>query len=235
MVINPSISLLDEVKMQAQVLVPVLNALRAELGEDRANRLVLNALREWSRDMYRRVGESMTGSPKEKWAVLTAEAAPRIGTDIDVQMLKVESEAMEFNVMGCRYADFFRQLGEPELGAVLLCEVDNHVVEVAGPEVELTRTQTIMRGASYCDFRYRMKSGDGPKSGTVQHGVGPDALELGSSPRVGWCARRSSPSRCATNLTWNIYGGTPGTMVCAAKRREEPVDERSTRTIVGSV
>ena len=165
-VINPSISLLDEVKLQAQVLVPVLKALRAELGEDGANRLVINALREWSREVYRRVGASMVGSPREKWAALTAEAAPRIGTDIDVQMLKVDPDAMEFNVIGCRYADFFRQLGEPELGAVLLCEVDNHVAEVAGPEVELTRTQTIMKGASYCDFRYRMKSGDGPKSGT---------------------------------------------------------------------
>ena len=167
MVINPNISLLDQVKMQAQVLIPVLAALRAELGEEGANRLVINALREWSRDVYRRAGESMAGSPKEKWAVLTAEAAPRIGSDIDVQMLKLEPEAMEFNVMGCRYADFFRQLGEPELGAVLLCEVDDHVAEIAGPEVELTRTQTIMKGASYCDFRYRMKSGDGPKSGTV--------------------------------------------------------------------
>ena len=165
-VINPSISLLDEVKLRAQVLVPVLKALRAELGEDGANRLVINALREWSREVYRRVGASMVGSPREKWAALTAEAAPRIGTDIDVQMLRVDPDAMEFNVIGCRYADFFRQLGEPELGAVLLCEVDNHVAEVAGPEVELTRTQTIMQGASYCDFRYRMRSGDGPKSGT---------------------------------------------------------------------
>ena len=38
--INPEISLLDQVKMQAQVLVPVLRALRAELGKERADRLV---------------------------------------------------------------------------------------------------------------------------------------------------------------------------------------------------
>jgi len=91
--------------------------------------------------------------------------APRIGTDIDMQMLKAEPDAMEFNVIGCRYADFFRELGEPELGAVLLCEADNHVVDAAGPDVELTRTQTIMKGGSYCDFRYRMKSKDDPGSG----------------------------------------------------------------------
>jgi len=158
--VNPAISLLDEVKMQAQVLVPILRALRADLGEERANRLVISALREWSRDVFRRIAESMPGSSREKWAALMAEAAPRIGADIDMQMLRVEPEAMEFNVIGCRYADFFRQLGEPELGAVLLCEVDNHVVEAAGSDVALTRTQTIMKGGSYCDFRYRMKSQD---------------------------------------------------------------------------
>ena len=165
--INPNISILDQVKMQAQVLVPVLKALRAELGAERANRLVTNALREWSRDVYLRIGASMPGGPREKWMALNAEAMPRIGSDIDIQVLKQEAEAMDFNITGCRYADFFRQLGEPELGAVLLCEVDDHMAAVGGPEVEFTRSQTIMRGAAYCDFRYRMKSGDGPKSGAV--------------------------------------------------------------------
>jgi hypothetical protein len=165
--INPSISILDQVKMQAQVLVPVLKALRAELGEERADRLVTTALREWSRDVYLRIGASMPGGPREKWMVLNAEAMPRIGSDIDIQVLKQEADAMDFNITGCRYADFFRQLGEPELGAVLLCEVDDHMAAVGGPEVEFTRTQTIMKGATYCDFRYRMRGGDGPKSGAA--------------------------------------------------------------------
>ena len=79
-------------------------------------------------------------------------------------MLKREPEAVEFNVTGCRYADFFRQLGEPELGALLLCDMDVHLTElVGGPEVELTRTQTIMKGAQYCDFRYRLKTGTAAK------------------------------------------------------------------------
>ena len=156
--VNANISLLDEVKIQARVLVPVLRALRSELGAERANLLVINALREWSHEVFRRIGASMTGSAKEKWAAFNWEATARIGTDIETQMLRVEPDAMDFNVLGCRYADFFRELGEPELGAVLLCEGDHHIVDAVGPDVQLTRTQTIMKGASYCDFRYRMKS-----------------------------------------------------------------------------
>jgi predicted ArsR family transcriptional regulator len=40
---------------------------------------------------------------------------------------------------------------------VLLCESDHHVVAAVGSDVALTRTQTIMQGAVYCDFRYRMR------------------------------------------------------------------------------
>ena len=158
--VNPEISLLDQVKMQAQVLVPVLKALRAELGEERANRLVITALREWSRATLLRIGTLMPGSPRAKWQAMNAEMMPRIGTDIDMQVRTQEPGTMDFDITGCRYADFFRALGEPELGAVLLCEADDHVAAVGAPDVEFTRTQTIMKGARYCDFRYRMKGGE---------------------------------------------------------------------------
>lgn len=156
-IVNPDVSLLDEVKMQAQVLVPVLRALRAELGRARADEIVTTALRGWARDVFARIAAGIPGTGKEKFSTMNAVAAPRLVGAIDIDMLRMEPDAMEFNITGCRYADFFRQLGEPELGAVLLCESDHHVVAAVGPDVALTRTQTIMQGAAYCDFRYRMK------------------------------------------------------------------------------
>ena len=38
--VDPRLSLLDKTRIQAQVLVPVLRALRAELGKDRADAIV---------------------------------------------------------------------------------------------------------------------------------------------------------------------------------------------------
>jgi hypothetical protein len=153
------VTLLEQVKIQAQVLVPVIRAFRKELGEERANEIVSTALREWSRSLFEAIGNAMPGSPKEKFMATMAASGTRIGKDVDFQMLKQDQQGWEFNITGCRYADFFRQLGEPELGAMLLCEVDFDLVKLAGPEVELNRTQTIMKGASYCDFRYKMKTG----------------------------------------------------------------------------
>ena len=45
-----AISVIQQAKIQAEVLVPLLNALQAELGEERANGLVRKALS----DVYRR-------------------------------------------------------------------------------------------------------------------------------------------------------------------------------------
>ncbi len=156
--LNKDVSLLTEVKLQAQVLVPIMKALRSELGRDRADALVSRSLREWSRDVYQRLGQATDGTPREKFEKLTLAAMGRIGDDIDVEWLGQSDEKMEFNITGCRYADFFRQLGEPELGTVLLCDSDHHLAELADGDVEFERTQTIMKGAAFCDFRYKVKS-----------------------------------------------------------------------------
>jgi predicted ArsR family transcriptional regulator len=152
------ISWLELVKIQARVLLPVLRALRKELGTERANQLIADALRGWSREIYQRVGAQLPGRPAEKFDALLGAVMPKIGTDVDFEPLRQTSEHWDLNVTGCRYADFFRELGEPELGALLLCEQDFHVTEqVANPDVKLERTQTIMKGAKYCDFRYSIK------------------------------------------------------------------------------
>jgi len=137
----------------------VIRAFREELGDDRANAIVRQALGEWSRNLFHAIGARTPGTPLDKWAAVNAASMPRIGDAIDVDFIKHDADTMEFNVTGCRYAEFFRALGEPELGGLLLCDADVYVAEVGSPDLEFRRTQTIMQGATYCDFRYHMKRG----------------------------------------------------------------------------
>lgn len=155
---NPEISLLDQLKIEAAVLVPVLEALRAELGKERADRLVTTALREWRRKVILRAGAHMPGSPKEKWEAFREANRQKVGADVDFDVLEDDGRVLDVDITGCRYADLFGALGEPGLGAALACECDDHMADVVGPELEYRRTQTIMKGATCCDFRYRMKS-----------------------------------------------------------------------------
>jgi hypothetical protein len=154
------IPIIEQVKIQARVLVPLVKALQAELGEERANAIVRKSLG----DMYRKLGE--------RW--WQAQSSSNLGDNLasafdmyaasdalDYEVLKQAPDAFEMNVTGCRYAQFYKELGAPELGFLLVCSADFPMAEGFGRDIELTRAQTIMQGASHCDFRYtRMKPKD---------------------------------------------------------------------------
>jgi hypothetical protein len=69
----------------------------------------------------------------------------------------IESERnLHFNVMRCEYAELYRKLGMLELGYCLSCSRDDPFVKGLNSQIQLVRTQTIMQGAAYCDFRFMM-------------------------------------------------------------------------------
>jgi hypothetical protein len=68
--VNPNITLLDKTRIQAQVLVPVMRALRAEIGHEKADAIVRDALREWSKQLFAAIGDGIEGSPRRKWAAM---------------------------------------------------------------------------------------------------------------------------------------------------------------------
>ena len=153
--VDPKISLLDKTRMQAQVLVPVLRALRAELGKAKADAIVKQALRDWSKQLFAAIGDGIAGSPRRKWASIQSVWGEVSGREVEVEILRHDKEALEIDVTRCRFAEFFRALGEPELGALLICETAFDTASVGEGEVSLDRAQTIMQGAPSCTFRYK--------------------------------------------------------------------------------
>jgi L-2-amino-thiazoline-4-carboxylic acid hydrolase len=149
-----SISVIQQARIQAQVLVPLVKALQAELGEERANALLRSALG----DIYRRFGEEFWRTKNEQnlgKAVASAFATYARDDALDYNVIEQSQDAYGIDVTRCRYAEFYKELGEPELGFLLVCSADFSTAEGFGPDIKLTRTQTIMQGASHCDFRYR--------------------------------------------------------------------------------
>lgn len=160
------VPVIEQIKIQAQVLVPLVKTLRAELGEERANTIVRKALS----DLYRRLGEKWRrGQERPDLGETMASAFERFakGSALDYEVLRKASDGFGINVTRCRYAEFYQQIGAPELGFLLVCSADFPMAEGLGADVQLTRTQTIMQGASHCDFRYSLekkKSGSQPPS-----------------------------------------------------------------------
>lgn len=77
------------------------------------------------------------------------------GNALDFTVRALSQDTCEIDVTRCLCAEFYKELDEPELGFLLVCSADFTFAEGFGPAIKLTRTQTIMQGASHCDFRYR--------------------------------------------------------------------------------
>jgi L-2-amino-thiazoline-4-carboxylic acid hydrolase len=149
-----NIPIIQQAKIQVQVLVPLVKTLQAELGEQRANALVRKALG----DIYRRHGEEFWRKKNENNlgnAMTSAFTTFADDDALEYRVVEQSQDAFEIDVTRCRYAEFYKELGEPELGFLLVCGADFPMAEGFGPDIKLTRTQTIMQGASHCDFRYK--------------------------------------------------------------------------------
>ena len=149
-----AVSVIEQVKIQAEVLIPLVKALQAELGELRANTIVRGALR----DLYRRYGEEFwraKNEPNVGKAVASVFKSYAKDDALDYSVIEQSENAFAFDVTRCRYAEFFKELGEAELGFLLVCSADFDTAAGFGGDIELKRTQTIMQGAPHCDFRYR--------------------------------------------------------------------------------
>jgi|SRR5436190_11520611 len=152
--VDSDVSFLDRARIQAQVLVPVVRALRAELGKDKADALVKQALSGWSRQLFAEIGKDIEGG-RRRWAKMQGALNEISLPGVEATAPVKDAGKLEFDVTRCRYAEFFRALDEPELGALLMCSTDLDIAATSDGEVTLERQQTIMQGAPSCTFRYK--------------------------------------------------------------------------------
>ncbi len=149
------ISHLQRRKIEGRVLIPFIAACREKFGDGATKALVVAAIRSLAQEDGARWAEtygnslsSLGGVVEELWAG---------GGDMEVALLGRAEERLDFDVTRCRYAEFYKDLGLAELGYLIHCNRDHAMVVGFNRDVELTRTQTIMEGASCCDFRFRRK------------------------------------------------------------------------------
>ncbi len=77
---------------------------------------------------------------------------------LEREMLHASADRLEYNITRCEYARMYQEMGLGEIGHLLSCNRDASFCIGYSKDMQLTRTQTIMEGAAFCDFRYRMKS-----------------------------------------------------------------------------
>lgn len=146
-----AVGILTRREIEARILAPVLEALGSEFGRER----VIEVAREAIAAIATAQGRAMAAEGDTSLPAFFARWEPwtRNGA-LELRLIEATDTALAFDVTRCRYAEMYRELGIPELGAVLSCQRDAALIDGFAPDVQFTRSQTLMQGAACCDFRY---------------------------------------------------------------------------------
>jgi len=149
------ISILARREIEARILSPVIAAFIQEIGKERARQILEPIIQSLARESGQQLAKWMGGNSLEAFArgmdLWTREDA------LQLEIIEQSSKRFAFNVTRCRYADMYKELDVMEFGKILSCNRDAALIEGMNPKIRFTRTQTIMEGAPFCDFRYEMK------------------------------------------------------------------------------
>lgn len=74
-----------------------------------------------------------------------------------MEVLEQTSQTYHFNITHCPYDEKYHELGLVEYGVAFSCCRDEPFARGFHPQLKLERSQTIMEGADYCDFRYTLR------------------------------------------------------------------------------
>lgn len=153
-----AISHLQRRKIEGRVLIPFIAACREKFGDGPTRELVEATIRR----LAAQDGEKWAGAFGTDLAALktVVEEVWAGGGSLNVDMLDQTDDRLDFNVTRCRYAEFYKDLGLPDLGYLVHCNRDHAMIEGFNGDIELTRTQTIMGGGTCCDFRFRKRPTD---------------------------------------------------------------------------
>jgi hypothetical protein len=151
---SDALPILTQRRIEAAFAKGIYDEMQAELGEAEAKRILSSAVIKLAKQTAATMAKDAPNGPSlasflailPRW---TAEDA------LQMDVLKSNDSELHFNVTRCRYAEMYRAMGLADLGAVLSCNRDGAFCEGYDPRLKLERTQTLMGGASHCDFRYR--------------------------------------------------------------------------------
>jgi hypothetical protein len=148
------IGVLKRREIEARIVAPLIRAFADAFGREQVLEIARRVIVDIAREQGAALAQQTGGNTLEHFAQSKTNWVK--GDALTIDILQSTEAAYDFNVTRCRYAEMYKALGIPELGAVLSCGRDGALGAGFNPHLALTRTQTIMEGAPCCDFRYRL-------------------------------------------------------------------------------
>ena len=145
--------ILEQRRIEAEVIKPIYEEMVAQLGKVQAQDILDSAIRKAAIAQGQSfAAEAEGGTDLDSFADIqkhwTASGA------LEIEPVDRTPQTLDFNVTRCRYSEMYKAMGLGEIGHLLSCNRDGTFCEGYDPRIKLERTQTLMGGATHCDFRY---------------------------------------------------------------------------------
>jgi hypothetical protein len=153
---NNELGILARRKIEAEIIKPIYDILVREIGKNRAQAIIGEAIEQAA---VAAGAEFARNEPQgaDLRSFVALQYLWEKDNALDVRVIDNDDEHYNYDVTRCRYAEMYHEMGLGEIGHLLSCARDEKFIVGYAPEVELTRTTTVMQGAPCCDFRYRVK------------------------------------------------------------------------------
>lgn len=148
------LAMLERRRIEAQILKHVYEVVKASHGEEAARRAIAEAVRSSSMEQAAEHAAAVGGKTSMQ-TFIDRQVLWRMGDALIIDVKAQTDSTYDFNVTRCRYAEMYREMGLGDIGHLLSCQRDGTFCEGYDKRLKLERTQTIMQGASHCDFRYK--------------------------------------------------------------------------------
>lgn len=147
------LSMLEKRTIEAEILKEVYETLKASHGEAVAKKTIEESVRRSAIEQARQFAAATPGGTSLK-AFQDVMPLWTKGGALEIEVKEQSDSSFTFNVVRCRYAETYKAMGLGEIGHLLSCNRDGAFCEGYDPKLKLERTQTIMQGASHCNFHY---------------------------------------------------------------------------------
>lgn len=151
------IHLLRHREIEAKIVAPLVRAFAAEVGNEKAREILAGVIRQLAEQAGCAAAAEVGGNDLAHLKQVVD--GWRANGALELTVLRDDADAFEFDVTRCHYAELYHALGLADFGPLLSCNRDGAMIAGFNPDIAFRRTQTILQGASHCDFRYRYRFG----------------------------------------------------------------------------
>ncbi len=140
-------------EIQAPIVSSLIHGFAGEVGYEKTMKIAGKVISEDAIASGKKMAQELEGNTLTELSEIVKKVWANDGA-IEIKMIKETDSELFFDVTYCEYAQMYEKMGIKDMGSTLSCIRDFSFLKGFNPQIELKRTQTIMEGAKYCDFRF---------------------------------------------------------------------------------